>query len=110
MNNFIQVKLSKKTSDDAGTVKNYKQYNSDISPLSEVPTQVWPGNGLILQGSHPLKSGHVADQVQRLNVIHQHQQKLKILKQVVSSFKVSKTQVDHFNKKKYFRNFLWGLT
>jgi len=83
--NLTPAGTSKNTNHNQFSVKNGKESNS---PVSEIPTPVWPGNESELRGSLPLKSGHVADQVQKLNVIHQQEPKITRNRDFVTSISV----------------------
>ena len=70
LNSFAQVETAKKTNEDVKTSVAPPESLVNSSAATEIPTPVWPGHKPNLRGSLTLNSGHVADKIRRLNVIH----------------------------------------
>jgi len=94
LNSFAQVETSKKTIHDAKTAENREESEVDRSTATEIPTPVWPELEPNLRGSLPLNSGHVADQVQRLNVIHLQEPKITCHRDFVTSISVESEKAE----------------
>lgn len=94
LNSFAQVETSKKTNHDAKTAENREESEVEHSTATEIPTPVWPELEPNLRGSLPLNSGHVADQIQRLNVILLQEPKITRHRDFVTSISVESEQTE----------------
>lgn len=85
----IKLHVSKMMINSDATEKCLEPSGS-ISAINKlaIPTPVWPDPEADLRGSLPLNSGHVADQVQRLNVIYLHENDITRPRDFVTSISI----------------------